>query len=427
MGGMRFSNALPLASLFAISLSAQIEVVSDGKVGVGTTSPGYKLDVRSASTASQLHVAPTDTDGGGYLTSGADSSVWLSGGVARHDNTGTWFAKATTHGVLGTGNGNISFFTGTGATVGNSVTLVERVRIEGAGNVGIGTASPGTKLEIKGANVGGKGLLYINGDDHGFIVTNAPTGGVAGIAMSKGGTTGWSVGMAASDSSYYISEGAMVGSSQRLAIAAGGNVGIGTTSPGAKLDVNGGLAVGSTASGSAITIRSYSDGRNWGIRDDAGVDRLRFFRGSTDQVFWDILKTSGSDAIAGMIWLTNGAERMRLDSAGNLGIGTNTPSQKLDVAGSVKATSFIAPLQTYADFVFKPGYQLPALSEVEAHIHSHGHLPGIPSEAQARAEGIDLAAMQVRLLQKVEELTLHAIAQQKEIESLKRKVTELTR
>lgn len=88
------------------------------------------------------------------------------------------------------------------------------------------------------------------------------------------------------------------------------------------------------------------------------------------------------------------------------------------MGGSVRAASFISDTTTYADFVFKPGYKLTSLAEVEAAIQRDGHLPGIPSEAEAREHGIDLSAMQVRLLQKVEELTLHVIALEKRTRSL---------
>ncbi len=110
---------------------------------------------------------------------------------------------------------------------------------------------------------------------------------------------------------------------------------------------------------------------------------------------------------------------MRISSAGNVGIGTTTPSYKLTVSGSVRATSFIADVNTYADFVFRPGYRLAPLAEIEAHIAERGHLPGIPSEAEARERGVDVVDMQIRLLQKIEEITLHQIAQQKELAALK--------
>ena len=61
------------------------------------------------------------------------------------------------------------------------------------------------------------------------------------------------------------------------------------------------------------------------------------------------------------------------------------------------------------DFVFQPDYELMPLNEVKTYVQMHSHLPGIPSEAEIRAEGLNLEEMQLKLLQKVEELTLYVI------------------
>ncbi|CAD0000432.1 hypothetical protein FLAT13_00021 [Flavobacterium salmonis] len=76
-------------------------------------------------------------------------------------------------------------------------------------------------------------------------------------------------------------------------------------------------------------------------------------------------------------------------------------------------------VQTYAnwpDFVFKKEYSLPSLKEVENYIQTNGHLPNIPSAADVSENGILLGEMNARLLQKIEELTLYTIEQQKKIE-----------
>lgn len=109
---------------------------------------------------------------------------------------------------------------------------------------------------------------------------------------------------------------------------------------------------------------------------------------------------------------------------GKVGIGVSNPSNALDVNGTIRAKE--VKVETgWADFVFAPDYQLPTLGEVESHIKEHKHLPGIPTEAEVKENGTNLGEMNVKLLQKVEELTLYMIQQNKEIEALKKEVQQL--
>lgn len=108
-----------------------------------------------------------------------------------------------------------------------------------------------------------------------------------------------------------------------------------------------------------------------------------------------------------------------------IGIGTTDPKYKLDVNGIIRAKEVLVETG-WADFVFKEGYKLPTLSDVEAHIEENGHLPGIPSETEIKENGgIGLSEMNTKLLQKIEELTLYVIQQNKEIERLKSKIDDL--
>lgn len=76
--------------------------------------------------------------------------------------------------------------------------------------------------------------------------------------------------------------------------------------------------------------------------------------------------------------------------------------------------------------MFAEDYALPTLDEVDAHIQQHRHLPGVPSEAEVLAKGsVSVGAMQKLLLQKIEELTLYTIEQQKQIKALQAEVAEL--
>ena len=82
----------------------------------------------------------------------------------------------------------------------------------------------------------------------------------------------------------------------------------------------------------------------------------------------------------------------------------------------------IAPVNSWSDFVFNKDYVLPKLSEVEDYIQANNHLPDVPSAEDVAREGYSQHEMNKILLQKIEELSLYIISQQKEIDSLKEKL-----
>lgn len=96
---------------------------------------------------------------------------------------------------------------------------------------------------------------------------------------------------------------------------------------------------------------------------------------------------------------------------------SNNKTVRID--GKVYANEIEVKSNVWSDFVFKPDYKLMPLEEVELFIQKNNHLPDIPSEQEVKKGGINLAEMDALLLQKIEELTLYIIEQQKEIESLK--------
>jgi len=115
--------------------------------------------------------------------------------------------------------------------------------------------------------------------------------------------------------------------------------------------------------------------------------------------------------------------KMIIRSDGKVGIGTVSPQYELDVAGiirgcKVKANNF----NGWCDYVFDKDYKLQSLSELEKYIKQNKHLPDMPTEKQVLENGIDLGEMNMKLLQKIEELTLYTIKQQKMIDKLKKEV-----
>jgi hypothetical protein len=116
-------------------------------------------------------------------------------------------------------------------------------------------------------------------------------------------------------------------------------------------------------------------------------------------------------------------------SRGNLLIGTDKSTDasgityKLNVNGKIRANE-VKVYTGWADFVFAPNYRLRPLSEVESFIKANGHLPEIPSAKEVEADGVNIGETQSKLLQKIEELTLYLIEQNKKLEEQNKKLEE---
>jgi hypothetical protein len=113
-----------------------------------------------------------------------------------------------------------------------------------------------------------------------------------------------------------------------------------------------------------------------------------------------------------------------IQANGNVGIGTdlisNTANYKLSVNGNIRAKKIVVE-NTWADFVFENKYKLKSLVEVESFIKQNGHLSDIPSADEIQTNGIDLGDIVKLQMQKIEELTLYIIEQNKRIEALEKK------
>ncbi|WP_272151286.1 hypothetical protein [Tenacibaculum aiptasiae] len=381
-----------------------IIVKGDGKVGIGIESPSAKLDVNGNInfTASQGVWLTGKTD-----TGGINSSTQLKTG---HYQSLIRQKTSSNHVVNLGGIGNVFGFFGfdkNRTSNGFDHSLIMNVD---NGFIGIGTTVPMAKLDVNGnINFASSQGIWLTG--------KTDTGGINSSTQLKAGTyqslirqktasnnvvniggIGDVFGFFGFDKNRTIN-----GVDHSLVMNTNsGNIGAGIVEPREKLDVNGSIIV--------------KDGHNlsWGNKYGAGIP------------------TIAANTASGIYFYPNGSTlgaTMKIDKSGNVGIGTTTipSSYKLAIAGKTITEEVKVQLQTnWPDYVFSKEYELPTLKEIERHIEEKGHLPNIPSASEVKEnKGIELGKMNAKLLQKIEELTLYTIQQEKEIETLKNQKLEV--
>ncbi|WP_109098183.1 tail fiber protein [Aquimarina sp. AU58] len=198
-----------------------------------------------------------------------------------------------------------------------------------------------------------------------------------------------------------------------------GNIGIGSTNPKSKLHLYG-------AGATSLRLQSSSG---------FGSTNIQFWsdpQGSTNE--WRpayIKSTDNGNFTGGLAFITNGTgsasktgsvETMRLVN-GRVGIKTTNPDAELTVRGRIHAQEVLVDLNgaVAPDYVFESNYHLRSLAVTEKYIQNNKHLPEIPSAAEMERNGVELKAMNLKLLQKIEELTLYIIEQDKRISKLESK------
>ena len=302
------------------------------------------------------------------------------------------------------------------------------------GNVGVGTATPVTTLDVNGTISATSYLRLTNQDTY---VSNSNTSGSSTLRFGVGGVT-----------------------STKMIILNNGSVGIGTLSPVTTLDVNG------TISATSYIRLTNTDGY---ISNSNASGNLRFSTGGITSTKMSILNngsvgigTTNPDAkltVAGTQSWTLPDQTLKIndwalvDAAtnqwtmhaynasgnipmsfsasqfffheGSVGIGTNiiAGNAKLAVNGKIRATEVEVMTDiTIADYVFEKDYKLRPLEELENYVTLNKHLPEVPSAKEVKENGLNMAEMDNTLLKKVEELTLYLIEQNKKIEAQQKEI-----
>jgi hypothetical protein len=272
-----------------------------------------------------------------------------------------------------------------------------------SGEVAIGKTNANYKLDVNGT-VRMTGFRLSTGVHNGYVLTSNSSGVGTWQELPGGG----------GGTSYWDENGGDI-------YYEDGNVGIGTNTPSSKLSVG-----GSGNSGYAI----YGDGGSGNIgvygkggNSEHGLVAGVYGAGGTYGVF--------GDGYIGVSGFGNNYDFYACSPsgksyfAGKVGIGTHDPQSKLAVNGTITTKEIEVQVGGWPDFIFEDNYKLMPLNKLEQIIKKEKSLPGIPTNNEAIEEGIKLGEMQAKLLEKVEELTLYVIEQDKELTELKEEVGDL--
>ena len=373
-----FTIAMLNIAMIAYGQQSVIAETTDGKVGIGTTNPKEKLDVYGKISAKESF----------ELRRGTDSSKKIADITWITQNNGL---------IYNNNNGGYHAFK-------NDISG-DMMRIAPNGNLGVGTTTPMTKLDVNGSVKVDKvssphTSLQIGHDVNDRIIADNYA------AKNYGGGMFFRV---TPDPSLNIGYNYI----DVMSLSDKGNVGIGRLKPNSKLDVNGSVKFDQTSYahtnlqiGHDINDRIFADNsitKNYG----GGM----FFRVTSDPSL-----NIGHNYI----------DVMMITDKGKVGIGTGiTGNHKLAVEGSIGAREIKVEGSGWSDFVFAKEYKLPTLTQVEKHIKEKGHLQNIPSAAEVKKDGFFLGEMDAKLLQKIEELTLYTIQQEKQLKKQSKSIKKL--
>lgn len=319
-------------------------------------------------------------------------------------------------------------------------------------NVGIGTDSPQTRLHVSQENTSNQNLVTAKfaayGSTGGSNMISIGYHNQANLEINSGYTgTGHRYGNyfdfnIENDNSSNTNLGAinLINSQKiQMTIQPNGNIGIGTSSPTQKLDISGNIlagASGSTEGINAFAIR-YDDGSlsNWGSLRSSSATYMSYGvkADAVNSNSW--LSSNGTLGVhkiamtldnEGVKFFASAQQQIALNSSVSMNeVMKISPNGNASLQGKFEAKEVKVTITPTADFVFEEDYALPKLEDVEKHIKEKKHLPEIASAKVMEKEGVNVGEFQIKLLQKIEELTLYTIEQNKQLKNQQEKIEQL--
>ena len=230
-------------------------------------------------------------------------------------------------------------------------------------------------------------------------------------------------------------EGISFYTAQQLAvrIGHGGNVGIGVYNPEHKLQVDGKIYSSSLEATDLVKALSFNVYSIYSRPHSPGLvlapsgaydDNTNIHFRRSGRVGIGVFEPQAKLHVAGDMKATTGTFSSNLQAVGGTFSG-NLSATNGTFSGDLSANRVRLNVGSFPDYVFASGYDLMPLEQVEAYIKAHKHLPKVPSAAKVIKEGMNVGQMNILLMEKVEELTLHLIAQNKKMKAMQQKIAAL--
>lgn len=395
-----------------------------GKIGIGTSTPEKSLHVKN-DAGIPLEIERVDPGSSGEMGAANFTAMSTSGSLDDQ------FAVSTNYriginddprmvsriSVFRDGSNNSGAFT---IKTAKNAVLNEALRVTSDGDVGIGTSSPGSKLDVAGT-INASNYL-INGSP---LQNWAPIGNDINFSDGNVQITNGYLQTSRSNDNMVWWERTNIAQKWGINISSSGKMIFRNITASASpfvIDVNGNIGTGISAPDSKLHVYANDGNTNKLIVENGTIAQASIdLKNSTNNIR---LITDNSNPFR-IYDQNSGADRLLINGSGKVGIGTSSPDELLTVKGVIHAEKVKVDLNVPGpDYVFEEDYDLMSLDNISEYIRENKHLPHVPAAKEMEEEGVDVGNMNMILLRKVEELTLYILQQNDQLKDQNVRIKE---